>query len=44
MVVRSVMNVGLAFDHRVCGGAEAGGFLGAVKARLEAITEETAVE
>ncbi len=41
VAVRSVMNVGLAFDHRVCDGADASAFLGAVKSRLEAITEET---
>ena len=43
IAVRSMMNVGLAFDHRVCDGAEAGGFLNAVKSRLEAITQETAI-
>ena len=41
VVVRSMMNVGLAFDHRVCDGADASLFLNALKSRLEAITEET---
>ena len=41
VAVRSMMNVGLAFDHRACDGADASAFLGAVKSRLEAITEET---
>lgn len=37
IVVRSIMNVCLTFDHRVCDGAEAGAFLRDVKAGLEAI-------
>jgi 2-oxoisovalerate dehydrogenase E2 component (dihydrolipoyl transacylase) len=37
IVVRSMMNVCLTFDHRVCDGAEAGAFLRDVKAGLEAI-------
>ena len=37
VVVRSIMNVCLTFDHRVCDGAEAGAFLRDVKAGLEAI-------
>jgi 2-oxoisovalerate dehydrogenase E2 component (dihydrolipoyl transacylase) len=43
VVVRSMMNVGLAFDHRVCDGADASAFLSVLRARLEAITEETAL-
>ena len=39
IAVRSMMNLCLTFDHRVCDGAEAAAFLGAVKARLEAIDE-----
>jgi len=37
IAIRSVMNLCLTFDHRVLDGAEAGGFLAAVKRRLEAI-------
>jgi 2-oxoisovalerate dehydrogenase E2 component (dihydrolipoyl transacylase) len=43
VVVRSMMNVGLAFDHRVCDGADASAFLSVLRSRLEAITEETAL-
>ncbi|MDE2838815.1 MAG: 2-oxo acid dehydrogenase subunit E2 [Chloroflexota bacterium] len=39
IAVRSMMNLCLTFDHRVCDGAEAGAFLSAVKARLEVIDE-----
>ena len=39
IAVRSMMNLCLTFDHRVCDGAEAGAFLGTVKAKLEAIDE-----
>ena len=35
IAIRSMMNVGLTFDHRIMDGAEAGAFLQAVKARLE---------
>ena len=41
IVVRSMMNLCLTFDHRVCDGAEAGRFLDGVKSRLEAIDEQT---
>ena len=41
IAVRSMMNLCLTFDHRVCDGAEAAAFLSAVKARLEAIDEST---
>ena len=41
VVVRSMMNVGLAFDHRVCDGADASAFLSALRSTLEAITEKT---
>jgi 2-oxoisovalerate dehydrogenase E2 component (dihydrolipoyl transacylase) len=37
IAVRSMMNLCMTFDHRVCDGAEAGAFLADVKARLEAI-------
>jgi 2-oxoisovalerate dehydrogenase E2 component (dihydrolipoyl transacylase) len=43
IVVRSMMNVCMSFDHRVCDGAEAGRFLADVKAGFEAITESSAV-
>ena len=39
IAVRSMMNLCLTFDHRVCDGADAAAFLGAVKARLEAMDE-----
>ncbi len=39
IAVRSMMNLCLTFDHRVCDGAEAAAFLSAVKSRLEAIDE-----
>ncbi len=38
IAIRSVMNLGLTFDHRIMDGAEAGAFLQAVKARLESIS------
>jgi 2-oxoisovalerate dehydrogenase E2 component (dihydrolipoyl transacylase) len=37
IAARSMMNLCMTFDHRVCDGAEAGRFLADVKARLEAI-------
>ena len=43
VVARSIMNLCLTFDHRVCDGADAGRFLAAVRSRLEAIDEATAL-
>ncbi|MXZ88747.1 MAG: 2-oxo acid dehydrogenase subunit E2 [Dehalococcoidia bacterium] len=37
IAIRSMMNVALSFDHRALDGAEAGGFLAALKERLEAL-------
>lgn len=37
IAVRAMLNVCLSFDHRALDGLEAGGFLAALKARLEAI-------
>ena len=37
IAVRSIVNVCLSFDHRAMDGVEAGGFLAALKRRLEAI-------
>jgi len=37
IAIRSMMNVCLSFDHRALDGLEAGGFLAALKARLEGI-------
>jgi 2-oxoisovalerate dehydrogenase E2 component (dihydrolipoyl transacylase) len=37
IVIRRMMNLGLAFDHRVFDGAEAMTFLGAVKSALESV-------
>ena len=39
IAIRSMMNVGLTFDHRIMDGAEAGAFLQAVKAKLESIKD-----
>ena len=39
IAIRSMMNVGLTFDHRIMDGAEAGAFLQAVKAMLESIKD-----
>ncbi len=39
IAVRSMMNLCITFDHRVCDGAEAAAFLSAVKARLEVVDE-----
>ena len=43
IAIRSMMNVCMAFDHRVCDGAEAARFLRSVKARLEAMDEGTSL-
>ena len=37
---RSVMNLAISFDHRALDGAEAGAFMAALKARLEAIAPD----
>ena len=37
IAIRSMMNIGLSFDHRALDGAEAGAFLAALKERLEAL-------
>ncbi len=43
IAIRSMMNICLAFDHRINDGAEASGFLEAVKARLESYGPGTPV-
>ncbi len=43
IAIRSVMNLCLSFDHRINDGAESGGFLQAVKGRLEAMGPDTAI-
>ena len=43
IAIRSMMNLCLAFDHRINDGAEASAFLAAVKDRLECLTPETPV-
>ena len=43
IAIRSIMNLCLAFDHRVLDGAEAGAFVSSVKGRLEATDPEMAV-
>jgi 2-oxoisovalerate dehydrogenase E2 component (dihydrolipoyl transacylase) len=41
IAARSIMNLCMTFDHRVCDGAEAGRFLADVKRRLEAIGKDS---
>ena len=43
IAIRSMMNLCLAFDHRINDGAESSGFLQAVKGRLEAMGPDTAI-
>ena len=43
IAIRSMMNLCLSFDHRINDGAESGGFLLAVKTRLEAIGPGTPI-
>ena len=43
IAIRSIMNLCMSFDHRIMDGAEASGFINAVKARLEAIDPDTGV-
>ncbi len=43
IAIRSIMNLCLTFDHRILDGAEASGFVGDVKRRLEAIDPELSV-
>lgn len=40
IAVRSIMNVCLSFDHRAMDGLDAGGFLAALKQRLEGISQD----
>ena len=41
VVVRSMMNICLSFDHRIIDGSEASAFLQAVRAGLEAVDPES---
>ena len=43
IAIRSMMNICLAFDHRINDGAEASGFLEAVKARLESYGPDSSI-
>jgi 2-oxoisovalerate dehydrogenase E2 component (dihydrolipoyl transacylase) len=43
IAIRSMMNLCLSFDHRINDGAEASGFLEAVKARLQSMGPDTPV-
>ncbi|MSQ16136.1 MAG: 2-oxo acid dehydrogenase subunit E2 [Dehalococcoidia bacterium] len=43
IAIRSMMNLCLSFDHRINDGAQAGGFLQAVKRRLEAMGPGTQI-
>ena len=43
IAIRSMMNIGLTFDHRIMDGNEASAFINAVKRRLEAIGPDAAV-
>jgi len=38
-----MMNICLSFDHRINDGAEASGFLSAVKSRLQAMAPGTSI-
>ena len=43
IAIRSMMNICLSFDHRINDGAEASGFLDAVKARLESYGPDSSI-
>ena len=43
IAIRSMMNLCISFDHRINDGAETGGFLQAVKVRLESIGPDTPI-
>ena len=43
IAIRSMMNLCISFDHRINDGAETGGFLQAVKTRLESIGHDTPI-
>jgi pyruvate/2-oxoglutarate dehydrogenase complex dihydrolipoamide acyltransferase (E2) component len=43
IAIRSMMNLCLSFDHRINDGAEASGFLTAVKSKLEAFGPGTSI-
>ena len=44
VVVRSVVNLCLSFDHRILDGAQAGGFLRSVVERLQAYDPDSSLE
>jgi 2-oxoisovalerate dehydrogenase E2 component (dihydrolipoyl transacylase) len=43
IAIRSMMNICMAFDHRINDGAESGAFLQAVKSRLESMGPDTPI-
>jgi 2-oxoisovalerate dehydrogenase E2 component (dihydrolipoyl transacylase) len=43
IAIRSMMNICLSFDHRINDGAEASGFLSAVKTRLQGMTPGSSI-
>ena len=43
IAIRSMMNLCISFDHRINDGAECGGFMQAIKTRLEAIGPNTPI-
>ena len=43
IAIRSMMNLCMSFDHRINDGAECGGFLQAVKSRLESLGPDTPI-
>ena len=43
IAIRSMMNICLSFDHRINDGAEASGFMAAVKSKLQAIGPGTSI-
>lgn len=43
IAIRSIMSMGLTFDHRIIDGAEAGAFTGSVKRHMEAMDPNTRI-
>lgn len=43
IAIRSMMNICLSFDHRINDGAEASGFMAAVKSKLQAMSPGTSI-
>jgi len=43
IAIRSMMNICLAFDHRINDGSEASGFMAAVKSKLQKMAPGTSI-